>query len=186
MIMQDKNDLELFGDWEDGDDREGLGYSGGVGFTIGYVDEVNGRGSTECPDYRPSRHELAILARHWFRKNYDDATNCWLYAYSGSSESRRLSYSHRRLNRIGAILGEEEMDKIGQEVDAMCRKEWGEEVWEAFLRHDDQWRDNFLDKAGLGGSPMTDDQPAVSRMEGDEERPGPGPHTRAHNPHPGP
>ena len=63
---------------------------------------------------------------------------------SGSRESRILHYASRRLGRLEAILGKDDMDKVEQEVEEKCRRKWGEETWDAFNRDDTEWRDREL------------------------------------------
>jgi hypothetical protein len=129
---------------KDTDDRDDLGFMGGPKFAIGYVEEVNGRGSEECPGYPASRFELTILARHWMTELFFNQLWCWRYAMSGSRESRILHYASRRLGRLEAILGKDDMDKVEQEVEEKCRRKWGEETWDAFNRDDTEWRDREL------------------------------------------
>src|SRR5262245_47382834 len=47
------------------EDSAGLGALGDGRVLIGFVDEVNGPGAVECAGYRPTIHELRVLAEHW-------------------------------------------------------------------------------------------------------------------------
>ena len=55
-------------EYHEHEDNEGLAPLGGGGFLVGYVDDVHGRGAKECPEYVPTRHELAKLAAHWYEE----------------------------------------------------------------------------------------------------------------------
>ena len=46
-------------------DNESLHAWGNERFLVGYVDEVNGAGAVEVPDFVPTRHELIQIVRYW-------------------------------------------------------------------------------------------------------------------------
>ena len=73
----------------------------------GSVDEVNGPGAAEIPDFVPTRHELLQLLNFWVKEALDYEYFEFLYAQTGSTELRLIPYAWRRVNRIGELLGEE-------------------------------------------------------------------------------
>src|SRR5215472_10713447 len=74
-------------------------------FTIGHVDEVNGRGAEEVP-FVPTRHELIQLVKYWARTAFDIEYEWFLYQQSGSSDRRRQPFALNRISRIQLVIGE--------------------------------------------------------------------------------
>jgi len=98
---------------------------------IGCVDEVNGPGGAEVPEFVPTRHELIQIAKYWIFVDLDIHFSCWLLAGSGSTEAWTSMFAARRLGRITQLLGE---DVVQKAVD---------EAWEEFGRKCDSpelWR----------------------------------------------
>ena len=82
--------------------NEGLEPLGGSRFVIGYVDEVNGWGSRECPGYVPTRHELLVLAEYWAKEGIESSRR--LQMQPGSTDLRLHPFANQRLGRIEEIL----------------------------------------------------------------------------------
>jgi hypothetical protein len=113
------------------EDSQGLGSIRAGPFQIGFVDEVNGPGAVECAGYRPTHHELRVLAEHWAQQALCTEVFYFLYAQTGGTESRLLAYAGRRCDRIADILGQEPMN----EVLASVRKQ----VQEKYVLSDQEW-----------------------------------------------
>ena len=113
------------------EDSQGLGTRRAGPFQIGFVDEVNGPGAVECAGYRPTHHELRVLAEHWAQQALCTEVFYFLYAQTGGTESRLLAYAGRRCDRIADILGQEPMN----EVLASVRKQ----VQEKYVLSDQEW-----------------------------------------------
>ncbi len=106
---------------------------------IGYVDEVNGPGAEEIPAFVPTRHELRQLAAYWDRELLEHQWFWFTCAQAGSDDSRRTAFARRRLARIGAVLGEEEMKQIVAETDRDFTKGFDEDalkLWDVFKHGD--------------------------------------------------
>jgi hypothetical protein len=102
-------------------------------FTIGCVDEVNGSGAAEIPEFNATRHELLQLVKYWAQAALD--SEYWVFVTSqiGSTDLRVQPFAYNRISRIASLLGEAEVQKVVAQVE----KEFGEaqdpKVWEIFL-----------------------------------------------------
>lgn len=76
-------------------------------FAVGYVEEVNGAGAREVPEYIPTRHELLELVKYWETEYVRTRYWCYAYAASGSTEMRLIPYAGRRVDRIIELLGDD-------------------------------------------------------------------------------
>ena len=52
---------------------------------FGYVPEVNGHGAEEIAGFVPTRHELLLLVKHWYRTQLH---NAWYIFVCGSAAVR--------------------------------------------------------------------------------------------------
>lgn len=108
--------------------------------TIGYVDAVNGNGAEEIGGFVPTRHELLLLVRHWYRTKLD---NTWFYFISGQGSSRAIRenyFAAQRINRVCELLGDDEVDRVIADEKAAFSKEVDPEEWNIFLHGDaEQW-----------------------------------------------
>lgn len=125
-------------------DNEYLGYFLCAVGKVGYVDEVNGPGAKECPDYVPTQHELRELAKYWMREKLSAESSMFLDDQIGSDEMRISSFANRRLCRIEQIISEETINKVFGEVEEEMRKHWGDELWEIFKTGDKGARDRHV------------------------------------------
>jgi len=100
---------------------------------LGSVDEVNGPGAAEIPDFVPTRHELLQLLNFWVKEALDYEYFEFLYAQTGSTELRLIPYAWRRINRIGELLGEERAKKAVEEAYAEFGKNKNQRDWEIFM-----------------------------------------------------
>jgi hypothetical protein len=99
----------------------------GPGCIIGSgIPGVNDEGA-RLSDFKPTLHELGILAVHYEELYQDTEFCCTAYEYSGSSESRRMAFAGARLASIQKVLGEEAFEKAVTET----RKRWKAQ-WEKF------------------------------------------------------
>ena len=84
-------------------------------FTIGFVEEIHGEKGRPVPEYIPTKHELAVLARHWATQVID-IERWWAESEQvGSDEIRQRWYALDRLDRIADLIGE---DAVNAEYDA--------------------------------------------------------------------
>jgi len=127
-------------------DSEGLGFWGNRGFTIGYVDEVNGPNSAEMPEFVPTRYELAQLAKYWATIVIDLRFDYFLYTGTGSSEYRLSAFANRRVARIAEILGEEEINKVIDQAYEEYGKERDPRAWSIFLNGTPEEKEAFQDE----------------------------------------
>ena len=124
-------------------DTEGLGVMTDGRFMIGSVDEINGGGGQEVPEFVATRHELEQLAAYWWTERINHDWDYFVYQSSGSSEWRRSVYTNRRLNRLYDIFGQEAMDKVIDDATARWRKLYkiSDEDWRVFTQGSDQEQD---------------------------------------------
>jgi len=113
-------------------DSHGLGWWGDERSFVGYIDEVNGPGSVEVPDYKPTRHELIQLAKYWAGIAIDIEYDWFEYQQTGSSEIRLGPFAHRRISRISDVLGQEEVAKAVDEACDEFGKSCDPRTWKIF------------------------------------------------------
>ncbi len=119
---------------------------GGRGVVIGSVEEVNGSGAAEIPDFVPTRHELLQLVNFWVKKALDYQYFDFLYAQTGSTELRLIPYAWRRINRIGELLGEERVKEAVEEAYAEFGKNQDQRYWEIFMHGSSEDRNALQDE----------------------------------------
>jgi hypothetical protein len=112
-------------------DSEGLGFWGDQRFTVGFVDEVNGPGSCNCPDYVPTKYEVLQLAASWWDQALDTRAFMLVTGQVGSSDWRIAEYAERRVDRIASILGDETVNKAVAGVERKWQRRLGDRAWEA-------------------------------------------------------
>jgi hypothetical protein len=127
-------------------DSEGLGFWGNQGFTVGYVDEVNGPNSAEMPELVPTRYELIQLAKYWATIALDLRFDYFLYTQTGSSEWRLDAFARRRVGRIGEILGQEEIEKVIAQAYEEYGKKQDPRAWSIFLNGTPEEQQAFQDE----------------------------------------
>jgi hypothetical protein len=98
----------------------------------GHVDEVNGPGAVEVPEFVPTRHELFQLAKVWVTILLDMNFFWFLYEQTGCREARLKPFAIRRLDRIEKQLGEDLMDKACKEAEDEFAKTVDAEAWRVF------------------------------------------------------
>jgi hypothetical protein len=97
-------------------DSTGLGWYGNDRIVVGCVDEVNGPGSIEFPRFVPTQHELIQLTRYWASVRINIDFSYFVDGQTGSSEIRLRPFASRRIARIAAALGEDEVAKAVNEA----------------------------------------------------------------------
>jgi hypothetical protein len=127
-------------------DNEFLGQLRGRGFTIGHVDEVNGRGAEEIQGFVSTRHELIELAKYWAKKAIHIEYFWFLYAQSGSSDRRVRAFAWRRVSRIAEIVGKEEVDQVVEQAYGEYGKGRESRAWEVFLNGTEDERSAFREE----------------------------------------
>ena len=100
-------------------------------FVIGFVDEVNGPGAREVPEFKPTRAELLELIKHWELIFLDTKFFVFWSHEIGSTEKRLGIYAARRVNRIIELLGDDAVKAV-QEVRKNFAERVGSPSWEDF------------------------------------------------------
>jgi hypothetical protein len=100
---------------------------------IGFVDEVNGPGAEEVDFYKPTRHELKMLARYWAKTQLDIQVSWFFYRQAGSTDIRLEPYAANRLRRLSEAIGREVVDALVKELQQDQRKKMGDEFWRVFI-----------------------------------------------------
>jgi hypothetical protein len=133
-----------------------LGPIGGEGLLIGGVDEVNGAGATEIPEFVPTRHELVQLAKYWRHVWLDDVFFMYWTSTTSSTELRREAFARRRLNRIAESIGDDILGSAINEVDEEFGKGCDPRTWDRFQKSL-PLPQKVADKYGCGQKPTDDD-----------------------------
>ena len=126
--------LQVYDDETDPEypDTEGIGHYLLGDACVGYIESVNGPGAEACWESQATRHELQVLAKHWYRELTDIDLFWFLHQTTGSTEWRTAIYATRRLQRIRRTIGDELIDEAIAEVDAEFREELGDAKWQEF------------------------------------------------------
>jgi hypothetical protein len=99
----------------------------------GRVDEVNGAGAEEIPAFNATRHELLQLAKYWAHTVLDVEYFRFISGSIGSLDMRLEPFANRRISRIARFLGQEEVQKVIDEVEREFGKAQDPKMWEIFL-----------------------------------------------------
>ena len=103
-------------------EAEGLGfYSDGIS-TIGLVEGVNDASARLVEDFRVTRYELELLARHYLEEVREYEHEWAAYQCTGSTEMRMQAFGRRRLGSIERILGEDVLVKALAPVEERWRR----------------------------------------------------------------
>ena len=107
----------------------------GVRVSIGFVDEIHGRGALEVPGFTASRHELLILLKHWLKVHLDIGYWWFCFDQVGSSDMRQRLFAAKRAKRIVAALqlDDDEFKQIDTEVVAEFAKTYDSTWWRVFI-----------------------------------------------------
>ena len=121
-------------------DSKDLGPLAAGPFQIGAVDEVNGEGGVEAPDFAPTRHELLQLVRYWVQKSLEIDYFFFLYGISGSDEIRVEPHAWRRVHRIAEVLGKKAVQKAVDEAREMFGRNQDPRLWHIFVHgSEEEW-----------------------------------------------
>lgn len=101
---------------------------------IGHVDEVNGPGAMEVPQFVPTRHELFQLAKYWALTVLDMDFCYFCYQQTGSTEIRLGPFANRRINRIAEYLGASRVQEAWKAAEDEFAKTVDARDWHVF-RH---------------------------------------------------
>jgi hypothetical protein len=103
-------------------------------FVVGHVDNVNGPGAHEVPEYLPTRAELLEVLKYWEFTFLD--TEYWVFTMScdGSTEMRLGRYAKRRSERIVTLLGDDAVKAVC-EVRYGFAKGVGAKHWKEFCEY---------------------------------------------------
>ena len=156
MTTQETNQLSA--------DSDDLGPLVAGPFQIGALDEVNGEGGIEVPDFVPTRNELLQLVKYWERVTLEIEYFWFLYQQTGSTDIRMRPFALRRINRIADVLGEEAVKQAIEEVYEEFRKREDPRLWDIFLNGSDE------DREAVASEIQTEIQRSIA--ETDSERQG--------------
>jgi hypothetical protein len=109
---------------------------GNESFVVGHVDEVNGRGAEELAGFFPTRHELLVLTKYWYRRQLADRWFFFQFGSTGSTEMRVETFAWNRIHRVAEILGDDEARRAIADVDLEFSNEVDPEMWNIFLHGD--------------------------------------------------
>jgi hypothetical protein len=82
--------------------------------------------------YPLTKGELRALAGNWAYEDLDCRVFSCLYGKVGSTDLWMWDYTLGRINKIAAILGQEEIEIVLAEADEKMRQRLGYEMWTAF------------------------------------------------------
>ena len=112
-----------------------------------------------CSRYKPMREELFHLARYWAeaRLDYDMA---WFYHRQSASGARHRASA--RLIWLAEVLGEDEVRRAVEEINAACRSRMGEDHWRIFTTGPQEEWDRIANEtaASLGITAQTEAEDA--------------------------
>ena len=127
-------------------DNDNLGVWANERMVVGYVENVNGPGAREFPEFTATEHELITLVKHWAQVALDIEWFWFLYAQVGSSETRENAFAHRRTSRIADVVGQEVVAKAVDEVWEDFGKRQDARAWGIFLHGDEEQVRAFQDE----------------------------------------
>lgn len=78
------------------------------------------------PEFKVTKYELGVLARHYFDIREDHYFFNRLYQQWGSSESRECAFSGARLAKIGDAIGKEALDAALATLEEKWRDKYAE------------------------------------------------------------
>ena len=113
-------------------DNDGLRSWGNKRIVVGYVHEVNGPGAAEAPDFVATEHELITLVKHWGRVALHNEFFWFIYQVGGSSDTCETYFAYRRIARIADLIGQDEVDRIIDEVWEDFGKQQNVREWNLF------------------------------------------------------
>ena len=97
--------------------------------------QVDGWGALEVPDFTATRYELLVILKHWAEIGIHMGFRQFLFQYGGSSDSRLVAFSWRRVDRIAEALADEEAVRaaLDEVHDAYGKKQDGL-AWKVFTK----------------------------------------------------
>lgn len=102
--------------------------------------ELTAQLEAEGPPVPPiflTKEELKVLARYWYTERLEGQFDWFLYNTTGSRQSTIYLHSGMRLRQIRNAIGEDELKRIVDEIDAAKEKELGPGFWDAFIHGED-------------------------------------------------
>ena len=105
---------------------------------IGHVDYIHGDSGRPCPEYIATKHELELLARHWFGVRDGLTADFMLTGQSGTDDAREIIYAGDRLHQIAGQLGSERMNALFEECRTNILSRCSPEEQRILLRQSDE------------------------------------------------
>jgi len=97
----------------------------------GFVEEVNGPGAREVPEFTPTKAELLVLVKHWQKTFLDSELFIFLTKTIGSTDMRLSPFAQRRVFRIISLLEDDAIKAVREVNNEFCEK-LGARDWEEF------------------------------------------------------
>ena len=115
---------------------------------FGIVDGVNGPGAEEIQDFTPIRDELIMLAIFWAETELCVYFSDFLDDHSDIFSAPLGTFASRRINRIGKILGEDEVKRAIDGAHAKFKEERNisDRVWNMFRNATPEQREEIREK----------------------------------------
>jgi hypothetical protein len=98
--------------------------------------------------YPLTHGELCALAEYWWDIAFDHGIWWVLSGTVGASEMREHDHASDRLDLIAKLLGEDEVGRIRNEIEARWRRKLGEEQWTAYEEGRSIYRDEPEERTG--------------------------------------
>ena len=106
-----------------------------------WVDKISGDNGVECAAYKPTRHELLILAGHWVRKRL----GIQLSGRDSKDWIQIEDYANTRLSRMAEAIGAAALKQVVNDVEKDLREGKGEEEWRILTEGTKDERDGLRD-----------------------------------------
>lgn len=97
----------------------------------GYFPAFKAINSPKCPAFVPTRHELMVLAVHWFMKERSFDFGYFCGESFDHDDQVVWDTMDERLELLGETLDEEARNEVLAAAERECRERWGDE-WFAY------------------------------------------------------
>ena len=96
------------------------------------LSSLNGPAAGVCTRCQATRHELMLLAKHWYRELTRIDLSWFQHQATSSSEWRTAQDAKRRLKQIRSSIGDDLFEQAVSDIDAEFREQLGEDEWRRF------------------------------------------------------
>lgn len=98
----------------------------------------------KCPEFVPTRYELVVLAQHFARVNIEAQ---WFEFCCGVSQGDSRMAAVKEIDRIRAILGAAEVEKVIDDVTDQFQEDKNPGIWDIFCNEKE------IVESGAGANP---------------------------------